>query len=234
MQKQLLKGELISTIENLENRIKEIKDPNNIHEPIQDGIVNIQNYLSSKVRVMWVLKEANSPDDSDWDQRHAINGLRTESGILKGWKSTFEPIIYVTNGIINNQEWDEMPDIEDDYSIIDILKDIAYINVKKIPGGGNAIDKEIYEYFEKYKDILIDQIDLFQPQIVIFGNTMKYFKSALNLNVSIYDDSVHYAIYQNKLFIDAYHPSYVSRGIKGDKYFNSIKKVAKMFLDDEI
>ena len=218
----------------LEMEISNIKDPNGIHTPIQDGIVSLEDYINSKVKVMWVLKEANSSDDSDWDQRSAIKFLRTENGIIKGWKRTFEHIIYVTNGIINGKKWDEMPDIEDEYSIIDVLKELAYINVKKIPGGGTSKEGEITSFFNNHKELLIEQINSLQPEVIIFGNTMKYFTNELKLKTNSYD-SVDYAIYNNKLLIDAYHPNYVSRGgIKGEKYFNDITKVYKKYLNQDL
>jgi hypothetical protein len=47
------------------------------------------------------------------------------------------------------------------------LPKCAFINLKKVPGGGNAVHEDIVNYAEKCSDLLLGQIDLLNPDIVV-------------------------------------------------------------------
>ena len=47
-------------------------------EIVYDGIVNLENYLASPIKILWILKEVNS-SDSDWDLRDALSDLKNEN-----------------------------------------------------------------------------------------------------------------------------------------------------------
>jgi len=223
--------ELELKIKELEKRISLITDPDGIHTPIQDGIVDLDKYVNSKYRIMWVMKDANSADDSDWDQRHAIADLKTVGGIKKGWEKTFQHIVYTTYGILNNLKWDEIPSIEDQVDMVDVLKSIAYINIKKIPGGSTVSDGTLVMYYDKDKELLLEQINSFEPDIIIFGNTLKYFQSDLSLDNVNSMNLVEYATYNDKLLINGYHPNYISRGgVNAKEHYSEIKKVCDKYL----
>lgn len=217
-------------IKELEKRISLITDPNGIHTPIQDGVINLDKYFNSKIRIMWVMKDANSSDDSDWDQRHAISDLKEDYGIKKDWEKTFQHIVYTTFGILNNKRWDEIPFIKDNVDIVEILKSIAYINIKKIPGGSTVTDSTLQMYYNKDKEILIEQLNKLEPEIIIFGNTLKYFKSDLNLDKINKLNIIEYSIHNDKLYINGNHPNYISRGgVNAEEHYSEIKEACDKF-----
>jgi hypothetical protein len=45
---------------------------------VYDEIVNLSEYKSTFPRILWVLKEANSYEDADWDFRDALKTLKTK------------------------------------------------------------------------------------------------------------------------------------------------------------
>jgi hypothetical protein len=49
------------------------------------------------------------------------------------------------------------------------LPKCAFINLKKVPGGGSAIQEDIIKYvcLENYSDLLLGQINLLNPDIVV-------------------------------------------------------------------
>jgi hypothetical protein len=53
---------------------------------IFDGIVNEIDYNKTGIKILWILKEANSTGENEsWNMRDHINGkLKTETGIRKG------------------------------------------------------------------------------------------------------------------------------------------------------
>lgn len=180
---------------------------------IYDGIVDILEYTNSDLKVLWILKEANSTD-SDWDMRDALRDLKNESGkgLKKGWANTFTSIVYATYGIFNEILWGNMGDFNKNQSIIDVLRKVAYINVKKIPGGGRAFWNVIRPYYLENKKAIHEQVNIINPNVIIFGNTYSYFDDDFfeffgELTENKSNNSLH--IYNNKnyLLLHAYHPN---------------------------
>mgnify|MGYP005862883465 CR=1 FL=1 len=195
--------------------------------PIFDGIVNETKYQNSKVKIMWVLKDANSTGENEsYDLRDAINNLKTENGIRKDWAKTFSNIVYVTDGILNQTEWDDIPFPKDEPEIVNVLKQIAYVNIKKVGGGSNSVESELQEHFEKSKNLLIDQIEEFNPDVIIFGNTYRFFKNELNLNQMNVFGTCHATAKADRIYIDAYHPN---ARVSGKDYFEDILKAYSIF-----
>lgn len=192
-------------------------------EPIFDGLVNEKEYEKSSTKILWILKEANSTGESgSWDMRGHLNSkIKTKDGILTGWSNTFKKIIYVTNGILNDLAWnDDLHHPGYDPDVIDELKKIGFINIKKVGGGASANPIEIGEYYSKSKTLLFNQIDEFNPDVIIFGGTFKYFKDDMKVHSMMEFGSCHASLSEKRILIDAYHPAYYK--IKEETYFNYI------------
>lgn len=60
-------------MKNFDNEIKRIAEHFK-REPIFDGIVDEEQYLKSNIKLMWILKEANSSgEEGAWDMRGHIS-----------------------------------------------------------------------------------------------------------------------------------------------------------------
>lgn len=208
--KTMNRENLALEVEAINKRISEIKDPENRSTPIIDGIVDIDEYISSEIKILWVLKEVNSPDDTDsWDLRGAIKGLKTERGMRKGWGKTFNPIVYVTNGILTNRIWQEIEHVNNRPEIIDDLRKVAYVNLKKIPGGGSVKYDKLHNQYNLHKEILLHQIRAYSPDVIICGGTFGLIKNDLPLDnfTKEINHPVHLYYSTNQLIVDAYHPN---------------------------
>lgn len=187
-------------IESLNNEIIEYYKPFETDEPkrkiIRDGIVNLEQYLDSNPKIMWILKEAYDEVDKiggewslvkDLDMRRATGENRTS------WQ-TFDKIIYTTYCILNNFiQFEEVPYKADDIRICSVLKNIAYINIQKLPASKTSDDKLIEKALIKHKDILLKQINSINPDIIIncsMQDIRKAFDGKLNANI-IYAQSYH-------------------------------------------
>ena len=193
-------------------------------EPIPDGIYDAKKYLSSPKRIMWILKEPidetcdNKPRGGGWPLYEAFDND-------DAWKNrTWQPIIYATYGILNQKKWEDMSWIEDDKSMVEVLKQIAYINISKMPALTSSKDSELIGNYNIWRSIILEQIRVYNPQIIIFGNTFKYLKNDLigeevepTKNI---DDVVHIYEKDNVKMFDAYHPN--QRIIERECYINSI------------
>lgn len=221
-----MKEELLRKIESNLEEFKSRVLPSIETQFIYDGIVNVEKYLKSPIKILWVLKEAHSSDDSLSDMREALMTLQEGDGIAPGWGKTFKPIIYSIYGIQNNLNWQEIPDVDGNPYVLDSIKSTAYINVKKNAGGSQAVDKEIANFYEKYSELLNEQIDIINPDVIVFGGTMKYFnpESFLRFGHERFRDEseshLQQYVFGDKLLISAFHPN--NRTITQQKYCDSI------------
>ena len=194
-----------------------------------DGVINPERYLKARHRVMWVLKEANAPDSpKTWsfsdifqDEKWLLEKKCCSIG-------TIRRVIYASYGILktdntkemDDQEWLDWPEYRRK-ECFDVLKEIAYINIKKVPGGGRSNSSEIQEAYDEYHALLKKQFEVYDPDIVIFGGTWNYidlddFKNIEGGEIKITDfNQESYAI-KDKLFINAYHPGWPRLGEGGD------------------
>ncbi len=224
----------------LENRIKEIDEEISKivyqgRKAIHDGIVDVDGYLNSDLKIMWILKEVNSDsDEGEWDMRDLFKDFKdetTNTGIKKGWGGTYLPLIYTTYGIINNLKWNDIPYIFDDYNVVETLKKVAIVNLKKVSGLAQADASELQSFHKEFGNILKKQIEYYQPNVILCGGTGEFldelfldlFKEKYIENQDEKSKTIFYK-YDNAIIAYAYHPSYVKR--KGsnfeEEYCNSI------------
>lgn len=198
---------------------------------IFDGVVDYEKYSTASPKILWILKEANS-EDSDWTMLEAIFNLKSKSGpgLKTGWAPTLTSIVYTTNGIFTGEDYDSMGNFNEDQSIIDVMQRVAYINVKKVPGGSQADWNLIKEYYSDNKIALHEQIKLINPEVIIFGKTFNFFDDDFfelfgELEPNVENKFLH--TYQNKnyLLLNAYHPN--NRLLNPSTYCNLILDAVK-------
>lgn len=204
-------GKIIKQIDEIKWKGLDIK-------PISDGIINIEEYLASDLKILWINKEVYSTEeDADWNLRHELANLEENGKVKSGWAGTFNPLIYTIYGIINNKKWHEMKWIEEDPMMIKVLEKIAYINVKKVPGGSVANNSELREFHNEFGSILKRQIQLYNPDIIICGNTYSIIEKSLTeiydidrkMNFKIDNSNSNNVFFKNEkvIIVDAYHPN---------------------------
>ena len=86
-------------------------------------------------------------------------------------------------------------------------------------------------YYETWRPILLFQLKVYKPQVVIFGNVMPYFQKDLGLEEIMKSDDdrmVNYAVKDNCLYIDAWHPCLRGKSdAYKEKYVNGIIKTVR-------
>lgn len=218
----------------LKRKVKEITKENGLFsdywQPIYDGVADIDTYIKSSPRIMWILKEpydyineeTGKPQGGGWTLMDDIEKNSAEN-LNRNLPLTVQRVIYATRGIDTGEEYDDRWDYHHP-EMYKYLFQIAYINISKMPAYTSS--KDMTAAYNIWKDILREQINLFNPNILIFGNTMKYFKEDLQIKeehflvnfpkwVDLYKKG-------DQLFVDAYHP-----GIPGSTkdYINSIVNI---------
>lgn len=214
--------------------------------PITDGVANCSEFLQKNYRVMFILKEGY--DDFDEQGNPIGGGFMITAGNLGGNYSyislTWRRILQIAYGIFNKEKkFEKIPKVpsyimkNDEYA--NIVRSIIYINSNKMPAKKTSNDNDVQQCLYYWKDIIREQINLYDPEIIIFCGTFKFYKNNFNefFNIQIpvdreikkYSDSkiVKGAFIDSKkrLFIDVVHPGngYISGGDK--KYFEDIIKV---------
>jgi len=212
----------------ISTQIRQIGVDNDSHFVI-DGIIDVEKYLNAKHRILWVLKEANSADDS-WSY---LENFKSREWLYRCGKSipTLKRMIYTTYGILRDCKWCEIPDASNEESF-DSLQEIALINIKKIPGGSSSEYETIQFAYNQNQELLKLQIETYNPNVVIFGNTLQYFNKSdfeglEKVEKQISEFGNHFYETRDKLYIHTWHPAVRGAGFTDEGYVMDIVNIVK-------
>jgi len=207
-----------------------MNEPENNRYIICDGVMKPELYFNNKIRLAWMLKE---PYDSEGGTGGGWNYFDMfpegenlyELQFKRGHKSTWHPMIYISYSVHNNfLKWNDMDFIRNKNEMCDIVRQVAFINSQKLPSKGvtNTNVADLWESIAKNSDFLKRQIELLNPNVFIFGNTVDLYGNILNLEIDNFQNSgsCQFLIKDDKLFISAYHPAQTT--VTRDKYIDDI------------
>lgn len=212
-----------------------------------DGIINMSEYIHSKPKILWILKEPNWGEEFLNLEEDKLNLTYKEVKELykkakqrkddyypniperyNDWKKTFKNICYVTYGIHNKIfDWNNLPNIDSNAKIDGCycINQTAIINVKKTPGSSKANHSQILKNYKSHKDLLIKQISIINPDIIINGSRVdELFIDISGNNFKNYDDyGFPFSKKGKQLIIHSYHPQ--QRQIYENDYVNNILRI---------
>jgi len=202
---------------------------NEFHRPIFDGVVDLKRYGQSSIKILWVLKEPweklrNGARGGGWSVTRDL--LR--DGEFKNNKGTYPPMAYVSYAVENGfLDYSMIPRVASDSKVRDVLRTLAYINIKKFPGNTSSSPKEIQNYYTRYEAFLLNQVEEIAPDVIIFGGTHHNFCRALRLeNLKSHSKGPGFVKQDGRLYIAAYHPN--QRSIGKASYVNGIVNTIKI------
>lgn len=184
-------------------RIKELKKEDNYI--VTDGVVDSNHYYDAKPKILWVLKEANSAGE-DWSYSDFFKCTWHKHKRLP----SIRKIVYTTYGLLSKiNAFNDIPLwCESNYR--EELKKMAIINLKKVPGGAKSNYNTIKAAYVENEDLLKEQIEVYNPDVIIFGGTFS-FMDFLHNNLpekTVTEMGNHYYNVGGKLFINTWHPAY--------------------------
>lgn len=192
-----------------------------------DGVINPERYVKSSPRVLWILKEANSVDLS-WS---IVDNFKDKNWLETYGRSnpTIRKIIYTSYAILNEVAWSEIP-YGNEPQAYDCLQDVAFINLKKEPGDHQAEYDAVQSAYNQDKDLIHRQIQAFDPEVIIFGNTLQYFDQSLLEGFSSekrQNTELGNAYYptEKRLYIWSWHPA--SRVTSEENYVMDIAQIVR-------
>lgn len=217
---------------------KKIKDTctSPVYLPIYDGIINADCYEKANPKVLWILQEAYSlQGKGGWCFSKLIEKYIEERGFGRAEK-TWSMITYITWAIYNSHNgrlprWNEIPEYDLE-GVIEILRKIAFINVKKLPNtkSGSVVARTIDDAYLTNRSILHEQIKTYRPDIIIGGHTLRHFYNDPDFELRESDlikpnSDVYFACKNKRLYIDAYHPAYRKNEVKRQLYCDQILEI---------
>jgi hypothetical protein len=201
-----------------------------------DGVIDVDCYLNSPIKVMWILKETNS--SGDWS---IIDNFKKHEWLTNNNRlMSIRRVIYASYGIMHPEikDWKSFPWSSEE-ECQKALRNIAFININKLHGSSVADDNVIQDAYNKNRALLKLQFDTYNPDVVIFGNTLRYvnledfdgdFSEANKIKTEEID--THYYPSKNRLYINAWHPSYFN-GVSDKNYVMDIVEITRKW-DEEI
>lgn len=220
-------GELAREQERLNQKIRTQAEKTGLSgdkiQPIYDGIADESGYLNAPLKIAWILKE---PYD-DYDENGPCGGgwslPKDCFGKSEAWTNpVWQKVAYVMYGFKNNMTWEEMPSIRNHKDMIKEIRSVAWINISKMPGPKSSSDYKIYKKYDTWKDVLREQLDVYHPDVIVFGKTFHCFRneySNAKRKNEYSNEWINYFVFGRQHLISAYHP-----GRKGGDYVNTLIK----------
>lgn len=198
-----------------------------------DGVINPEKYLNAKHRILWILKEANS-ESLSWS---ILDNFKNPEWLQKYGRSnpTIRRLIYTTYAILYDSLWNDIP-YGNTPEAFKCLEEIAFINIKKEPGDSSAESDQIQRAYNDNQDLLREQINAYDPEIIIFGNTLQYFEKSdfKGLETAERQNTEYgnaYYTAENKLYIWTWHPAI--RSASDQDYAMDIAQIVKKWEIDK-
>ena len=168
---------------------------------VKDGIIAEEVFEKQELKLLFVAKESNDPDQTEGDFRewwsmevkymfsHRI--CEWAFGLLKG----FPPLTELS---YENQER------------IRVMKSIAFMNLKKIGGKANADYEAIENTIVRERHLILEEIEIIEPDVIVGGVGKSEFWKILFPSLSFTDSGfdVNVARIGSSKLLDYYHPSY--------------------------
>lgn len=170
---------------------------------VSDGLINEEEYLASKIKILYVLKEVNDIGGGNWDLRSFVNNGARES--------TWDNITRWTIGIRNIERevtWDEIENISQDERK-KYLRSIGAINLKKTPGDYICDENDLQKIANEDKKYLKKQISLYTPDLILCCGTSNIYHSIFTepVNWKRTSRGVWYYHFENNRYLVSYvHP----------------------------
>lgn len=136
---------------------------------VADGVIDEDEYLNSRVKIMFVLKEVNDSGGGNWDLREFVReGARQQTwDLITRW-------VYGIRNLDKEINWSSIENITIGQRK-DVLKSICAINLKKSPGGHTTNAEDFYKVALNDKQYINEQVKLYDPDLIICCGTGELF-----------------------------------------------------------
>ena len=165
-------------------------DPAKI-KPIYDGVVDWDGYLKAPLKVCWVLKEPY--DDKDDEGNPAGGGWTMFKNFVKEGRlaetvnanPALRNVACVSWALLSSvTRHTEIPRIPDKPEVAESLLRVCYLNTGKMPAATTTSREQLQKIHGEWRDIVLDQIKLADPDLLIFGGTLDVWAADFGIDLA--------------------------------------------------
>ena len=205
------------------------KNPQDWECPVDDGCVsaNRNDYLSSALKILWVLKEPNGEEGVATYKGVGWNGDPQRKRVY--WDINTDPSRFATNannhrfclkyiawvsyGILHGCEPVENAYGDISGHAIEVFKQLAVIEIGKTPGKSQTSDVRCCKLIHTWGDIVVEQIQFYDPDIVIVGMSRHCFGEFAKKFAGIHQECKDFSparlySWKDRALINCPHPSW--------------------------
>lgn len=165
-------------------------DPARI-EPIFDGVADWAGYLAAPRKICWVLKEPyddvdsmGNPAGGGWTMFKDLGANKTLASVVNA-NQTLRNVAYASWGLLEGKTRDaDIPWIKDRPDVADALLRVCYLNTGKMPAATRTSDEQLRKVHDEWREVVLDQIELANPDLLIFAGTLQVWAADLGLDIS--------------------------------------------------
>ena len=164
-------------------------DPAKI-EPVFDGVADWAGYFAAPRKVCWILKEpvetdgTGNPGGGGWTMFKDLGAGRTLASVVNA-NQTLRNVAYASWGLLEGKTRDaDIPWIRDRPAVADALLRVCYLNTGKMPAATSTSDAQLRKIYGEWRDIVLDQIRLADPNLLIFAGTLHVWAADLGLDTT--------------------------------------------------
>lgn len=133
---------------------------------VKDGAICPKTFLNEKIKILFILKEVNGGEE-DWDLRNfAYYNCKDRK---YAWDNIYRWTRVVSES--DSISWEKVSNVKKEHCREKTLRKISVMNMKKIPGGSSSKNKELTKATLEHKGDLQKQIELYDADYIILGNT---------------------------------------------------------------
>jgi hypothetical protein len=137
---------------------------------VRDGVVSETDYLLSRPKIAFILKEVNDQGGGDWDLRKFI----CEGGRSQTWDNIARWVHGIRN-LNSIPDWDFYSKITNEFRV-ETLKSICSFNLKKTPGTHTTDHASLDAVANEDKYYIREQYSIYEPDLTICAGTGDLFK----------------------------------------------------------
>jgi len=136
---------------------------------VKDGVVDEDNYLQSNPRLLFVMKEVNSPGSGGWDLRKFLRA-GADTPRPRTWDNITRWVYGIRNKA-NEINWLSLEKMTPEQRK-EILSSVCVVNLKKSPGGNTTDNYELDKIAREDKEYLTEQFSFYNPDLIIGCGSM--------------------------------------------------------------
>ena len=159
-------------MQNLEKHEELLKEARKQYpDMVLDGAVDNACWSKERIRVLWVLKEMKEFPKGN-DLRNLLRQIANDpepDKVYTNWKLAYKSLINASYELINNERR-----VDSLYDKRVILNHIAVVSINKDISPRMSSFSELSEAADKFREIILKQINLLDPTIVILADAFHY------------------------------------------------------------